>query len=197
MNRRMEAGPQLDAVVEARFLGASEAPGWLAERPAYSTDIALAFRLLECDRWPVGWVLRRLDTPPLWQVLDLEAGGQPVVDAHTAPLAICRAALLALRRAESRQAGVVHEPISGEELPADVARIFRSVPSCYAIQRWLRAGGRSWWRGSFGPAAILGAIAEQLRHSGFPHADFVSARTRTDLWLRPCAPEEDARPPVD
>jgi hypothetical protein len=190
MNRRMDASPQLDAVVAEQFLGGRDGAAWFDAPPAFSSDAGAAFRLMASERWPPGWALRKRAVGPAWQVLDLEAAFEVVAEAPTAALAICRAALASLEwRAAPR---VIRQPLSTPRrpLPDDLAWIYRNLPACYRIQRWLNPSGRHWWRGSFGPAADLETLSRRLRAAGFPDVHPVAGGTPTDLWLRRCTESE-------
>jgi hypothetical protein len=193
MNPRMEAGPQLDALVDEQFFGRGSAAGWLEAPPAYSVDLAVAVRVMQCERWPAGWALRRSPGGQDWQVVDLDYYSKVVAEAPSPALAICRAALASLQR-EEETPRVLREPLRGARetpLPEDLARIYHQVPSCLQIRLWRLSAGGLRWRASFGPAADLFDIARRLRRMGFPEARPVSDRSLTDLWLRAGTEEEE------
>lgn len=192
MNRELGAGPQLDAVLHEQFLGGDCAGGWLAAPPEYSSSIAAAVALLESDRWPSSWVLRRWHRPACWQVLDTARDMETVSEAATAALAISQAALrVVTRKGRFESSGVLHEPAGPRDdpVPPDLRRVYKRFPSCYAIRLWRRKEV-DWWRGSFGPAADIEEIARHLVRAGFDEIRPIGPTCPTDIWLRPARGDE-------
>lgn len=118
---KMPAGRELDALVATKVLGYTYDPEswveWGITSPdgnregelflrAYSTDIAAALEVVEKmrgDNWRFGCSSREfgtgdnwwawLENPPHWESSDTKSA---TAEADTLPLAICRAALLAM-----------------------------------------------------------------------------------------------------
>lgn len=90
----MPAGPELDRLVAERVMGWGPCTGVDLEQWHPSTDIAHAWEVVERVRGGIGFSIQRCEM--LGWLCWFRSASDNVARADTAPLAICRAALLAL-----------------------------------------------------------------------------------------------------
>lgn len=99
----LEAGREMDELIAVRVMGlvtASPAPYWTYSRngiqepiPAYSTDIAAAWEVVEKMTPGPGFYVTRAGGHGFWKAIFEDDDNEGKAYSLTAPLAICRAAL--------------------------------------------------------------------------------------------------------
>ncbi len=91
----MPAGEEIDMLMAREVIGWNDSYFKLtATAPRHSSDIALAWKILaKCQTYKVGTPSNKGDVFAIVQIRGVSA----LATADTAPLAICRAALLAAR----------------------------------------------------------------------------------------------------